>query len=1427
MSKIAPARSAYALFTSDCHARFRREANGQTLSERMRRISEGWRTLSADEKATYEKRASEDRGRFERESAARDAEALEEQAARRAAAIPEEVVEEEEEEAEEEEEEEDDDDDDDFEPVLRKRGRKRSVAPKRASSEERYEKKKKMKKKKARAEAREKRDANVARERDELHERAAASASARLQYLLAQSDIFSHFGVARDAKPAAGKKERSGASIGQSPSKRRARQETGSSSSNGEDEDAGGPPVLLAQPPTISGGKLRGYQLEGLNWMIRLDHYGVNGILADEMGLGKTLQCISMLAWLAEAKEIRGPHLVLAPKSTLGNWIGEFQRWCPEALRAVRFHGTKAERKEFVEDVLKPGVPSERREWDVVVATYEVANAEKVHLEKISWRFVVIDEAHRIKNEASVFARTARALRSDRRLLVTGTPLQNNLHELWALLNFLLPDVFASSEQFDEWFNLDVDDVDDKKRIIGQLHKLLRPFVLRRLKSDVEKSLPPKTETILFTGLSTLQKDLYRSLLKREATLLLGGGGGGGGGLGGDGESSASRTAISNIAMQLRKCCNHPYLFKGVEDRTLDPMGEHVVENCGKLKLLDKLLVKLKSRGHRVLVFSQMTQLLDILEDMMHMRRYQYCRIDGNTSYDDRDELIEAYNAPDSTKFVFLLSTRAGGLGINLQTADTCVLYDSDWNPQADLQAMDRCHRIGQTKPVNVYRLVTGNTIEEKVVERAHKKLKLDAMVVQQGRLAGGKSATTQGPSKEEMLEAVKFGASAIFRSDESEVTDEDIEHILDRGRAKTKVLMDKLQDAHLGEDMLDFRLDGDTTVQEFEGVDYSKEENRAAAAAAAADEALAQALIADMENDKRERSRTAATYNVTLLSNGGVDRAQAKRNPVPVARRLPKLEDWQFYDQARLREIGKIEEDAYAALEAAGDAVALEAAREAGVLDPAVEAEKAELLAAGFQQWTKARFRDWVREVSRRGRDNHAAVADALVALGHLDVDEARVKRYAETFWARAETTFQPADWDKALKTIKKGEKAMEQNAAARASLRKFLDSYGSREVALDRAIVDANAAALNVDDLERPFARAEDRWLLCAADDQGDADPDGDDLLAAVYQQTDRFLFDYFMLSREPKDLASRASFLARKADDFMALEEKARAAKRARDDDVSPDNARTLDQIQADLLRNDAEWAAASVADAIAAHDFDEKKKAKAKLGAQVKTLGGVPRTSTGPHRASSHPASRAVIKLPATPFLAYVSEKASDLVKQHNDRDPLVDRDLSEVSDEILIDLEQAWYAESDDIKRAYEAKCRPPATTDLHSSPKTALPKRDPLPLKKKRDSLAPAKPSSRRDVFPDDNNNYHAAAAAAAAAAAEEPPLRNEPPNGPSVPKHPKRPHPMVDVADHTPAEDRADAPPIHHHQHPDEATTTSPSASPRVPKKKLKRVPS
>ena len=275
----------------------------------------------------------------------------------------------------------------------------------------------------------------------------------------------------------------------------------------------------------------------------------------------------------------------------------------------------------------------------------------------------------------SRLAVTLRMLSCNNRMLITGTPLQNNLHELWALLNFLLPEVFAVAGDFDDFFANVEDEDGGSVDVVQQLHKVLRPFLLRRLKAEVEKSLPPKKETILKIGMSDLQKQIYKRILQKDIDVV---------------NSGSDRSRLLNMVMQLRKCCNHPYLFEGAEPGPPYITGEHLVTTSGKLILLDKLLPKLQQRGSRVLIFSQMTRLLDVLEDYLMYRGYQYCRIDGNTDGQIREDSIEEYNKPNSEKFVFLLSTRAGGLGINLATADTVILYDSDWNPQMDLQAMDR-----------------------------------------------------------------------------------------------------------------------------------------------------------------------------------------------------------------------------------------------------------------------------------------------------------------------------------------------------------------------------------------------------------------------------------------------------------------------------------------------------------------------------------------------------------------------------------------------------------------------------------------------------------------------------------------------------------------------------------------------------------------
>jgi len=276
----------------------------------------------------------------------------------------------------------------------------------------------------------------------------------------------------------------------------------------------------------------------------------MNGILADEMGLGKTLQTISLLGYLHEYRGITGPHLVIVPKSTLHNWINEFRKWCP-AIRAVKFHGNKEQRAEQKQTIMVKGA------FDACVTSFEMVIKEKSTFLGFKWKYVIIDEAHRIKNEKSVLFQAVKKLDTNYRLLITGTPLQNNLHELWALLHFLLPEMFSSADAFEEWFSPSdgggaggSGDGEQETEVVSQLHKVLRPFLLRRLKSDVEKGLPPKKETILKIGMSELQKKTYGALLQRDIEAVNG---------------AADRSRLLNVVMQLRKCCNHPYLFQGVE----------------------------------------------------------------------------------------------------------------------------------------------------------------------------------------------------------------------------------------------------------------------------------------------------------------------------------------------------------------------------------------------------------------------------------------------------------------------------------------------------------------------------------------------------------------------------------------------------------------------------------------------------------------------------------------------------------------------------------------------------------------------------------------------------------------------------------------------------------------------------------------------
>ncbi|EKX32516.1 hypothetical protein GUITHDRAFT_158980 [Guillardia theta CCMP2712] len=419
---------------------------------------------------------------------------------------------------------------------------------------------------------------------------------------------------------------------------------------------------IHSQPEILRGGQLRDYQLDGLNWLASLYCNGIGGILADEMGLGKTVQTVAFLGLMMQCGT-SGPFLLLVPKSTMGNWQLEVQKWIPTA-RLLALQGTAQEREELISSEMAAG------RFDILLTSYEVFLRHKHAICRVRWRYVAIDEAHRIKNEDSQLAQVARELKTCGRLLITGTPLQNNVHELWALLNFVLPDEFHSSQDFENLFRLD--STTDAAAVTVNLQGILGPFMLRRLKRDVERSLLPKQEINVYIPLSSMQRNLYSHILKKDLSAISGKGG--------------DRSQLLNIVMQLRKACNHPYLFEGQEPGPPYVEGEHLVDNAGKMKALDQLLKKLHANHSRVLLFCQMTRMLDIIEDYCNYRNFTYCRIDGQSVGAERQESIAEFMKEGSDRFLFLLSTRAGGLGLNLQAADKVVLYDSDWNPQADIQ---------------------------------------------------------------------------------------------------------------------------------------------------------------------------------------------------------------------------------------------------------------------------------------------------------------------------------------------------------------------------------------------------------------------------------------------------------------------------------------------------------------------------------------------------------------------------------------------------------------------------------------------------------------------------------------------------------------------------------------------------------------------
>jgi SWI/SNF-related matrix-associated actin-dependent regulator of chromatin subfamily A member 5 len=893
----------------------------------------------------------------------------------------------------------------------------------------------------------------------------------------------------------AAKGRKGGARQGGATSDRRRRTEAEEDAELLRDEKRGGSAeTVFRESPAFIQGEMRDYQVAGLNWLISLHENGISGILADEMGLGKTLQTISFLGYLRHIMGISGPHLITVPKSTLDNWKREFAKWTPE-VNVLVLQGAKEERHNLINERLI----DER--FDVCVTSYEMILREKAHLKKFAWEYIIIDEAHRIKNEESSLAQVIRLFNSRNRLLITGTPLQNNLHELWALLNFLLPDVFGESEAFDQWFSGQDRDQDT---VVQQLHRVLRPFLLRRVKSDVEKSLLPKKEVNVYVDMSEMQVKWYKKILEKDIDAVNGAGG-----------KRESKTRLLNIVMQLRKCCNHPYLFEGAEPGPPYTTDEHLVDNAGKMIVLDKLLKRLQVAGSRVLIFSQMSRVLDILEDYCVFRQYKYCRIDGGTAHEDRIAAIDEYNKPGSEKFIFLLTTRAGGLGINLTTADIVVLYDSDWNPQADLQAMDRAHRIGQTKQVVVYRFVTDNAIEEKVLERAAQKLRLDQLVIQQGR---AQIAAKAAANKEELLGMIQHGAEKVFQTkgatgqmaEKTKITDDDIDKILESGENRTKELTSRYEKLGL-DDLQKFTSESAYT---WNGENFAQKKDIG---------------IKWINPAKRERKEQLYSIDKYYRQQLYGDRQEKAKDRKPRPPKQIHIQDYQFFPPA-LRDLQDREtafyrkEMGYKVPLPDGDEATLsdreaEQALDQQEIDNATplneeeQEEKTRLSSLGFGDWNRRDYQQFVNGSAKFGRTDYEGISTEVDSKTPQEI-----KQYAKVFWQRYSEI---AEYTKALKTIEDGEEKLRKIDHQRKMLRKKMCQY---RVPLQQLKINYSVSTTN----KKVYTEEEDRFLLVQLDKHG-VDSEGIfEKIRDEIRESPLFRFDWFFLSRTPNELSRRCTTL-----------------------------------------------------------------------------------------------------------------------------------------------------------------------------------------------------------------------------------------------------------------------------------------------------------
>jgi SWI/SNF-related matrix-associated actin-dependent regulator of chromatin subfamily A member 5 len=673
----------------------------------------------------------------------------------------------------------------------------------------------------------------------------------------------------------------------------------------------------------------------------------------------------------------------------------------------------------------------------------------------------------------------------------------------------LVPDVFSSYDDFDEYLqqtsaSASNSDGGGDSVIIRQLHSILRPFLLRRLKSQVEKSLLPKKRINLYIGMSDMQKEWYKKILSKDVESLNGV----------VKDTREGKTRLLNIVMQLRKCCNHPYLFDGAEPQPFTT-DQHLVDNAGKMVLLDKLLLLLKQQGSRVLLFSQMSRMLDILEDYMVWKGYQYCRIDGQTSHEDRVRDIDEFNREGSEKFIFLLTTRAGGLGINLATADSVIMYDSDWNPQVDLQAEDRAHRIGQKKQVVVFRFVTEHAIEEKVIERAASKLRLDQLVIQQqlanSQIAAAAAAAEQKLGKNDLVGMIRHGAADLFKNNSSEdqsskIMELSIEEILKKGEERTRTLEQKFQKFGL-DDLQNFSLDSQNMYQ-FEGKDFKSGANDSGAAV------IAQDWIAPITKRDKGFNADGALMSTGGPGGGGYQNDSTSNNKQPKPPRYMNAQEYQLYP-SRLYELQK--KELYAYWNEVGYRLPNSSPENEliSVSIPLTDEERTEfeqLKLEGFPHWTKREYGLFLKACEKYGRDQLDAIAQEIEGKTK---DE--VVKYSQAFWKLYK---QLSDYQAIIEKIEKGEEKIRKRHEVQQVLTKLLRQYKFPKEQL-YIPYGTNTKGKN-------YTEEEDRFMIVQLERFGYQNEDSYERIRAEFRKDPSFRFDWFIKSRTASELARRCQTL-----------------------------------------------------------------------------------------------------------------------------------------------------------------------------------------------------------------------------------------------------------------------------------------------------------